>query len=97
MMHLLDRYGFKWNEFSDDLHIAGFLLNSTATDSDALIEALHISLPESFHDVSKKTKEEPAYSVTREKAICHSLTQQLFEKRSEIRSSLKSQKTTMQQ
>lgn len=91
MMHLLDRYGFKWNEFSDDLHIAGFLLNSTATDSDALIEALHISLPESFHDVSKKTKEELAYSVTREKAICHSLTQQLFEKRSEIRSSLKSQ------
>lgn len=91
MMHLLDRYGFKWNEFSDDLHIAVFLLNSTATDSDALIEALHISLPESFHDVSKKTKEEPAYSVTREKAICHSLTQQLFEKRSEIRSSLKSQ------
>ena len=91
MMHLLDRYGFKWNEFSDDLHIADFLLNSTATDSDALIEALHISLPESFHDVSKKTKEEPAYSVTREKAICHSLTQQLFEKRSEIRSSLKSQ------
>ena len=91
MMHLLDRYGFKWNEFSDDLHIAGFLLNSTATDSDALIEALHISLPESFHDVSKKTKEDPAYSVTREKAICHSLTQQLFEKRSEIRSSLKSQ------
>lgn len=91
MMHLLDRYGFKWNEFSDDLHIAGFLLNSTATDSDALIEALHISLPESFHDVSKKTKEEPAYSVTREKSICHSLTQQLFEKRSEIRSSLKSQ------
>lgn len=91
MMHLLDRYGFKWNEFSDDLHIAGFLLNSTATDSDALIETLHISLPESFHDVSKKTKEEPAYSVTREKAICHSLTQQLFEKRSEIRSSLKSQ------
>lgn len=91
MMHLLDRYGFKWNEFSDDLHIASFLLNSTATDSDALIEALHISLPESFHDVSKKTKEEPAYSVTREKAICHSLTQQLFEKRSEIRSSLKSQ------
>lgn len=91
MMHLLERYGFKWNEFSDDLHIAGFLLNSTATDSDALIEALHISLPESFHDVSKKTKEEPAYSVTREKSICHSLTQQLFEKRSEIRSSLKSQ------
>ena len=91
MMHLLDRYGFKWNEFSDDLHIAGFLLNSTATDSDVLIEALHISLPESFHDVSKKTKEEPAYSVTREKSICHSLTQQLFEKRSEIRSSLKSQ------
>lgn len=91
MMHLLDRYGFKWNEFSDDLHIASFLLNSTATDSDALIEALHISLPESFHDVSKKTKEEPAYSVTREKAICHSLTQQLFEKRSEIQSSLKSQ------
>ena len=73
------------------MNIAGFLLNSTATDSDALIEALHISLPESFHDVSKKTKEEPAYSVTREKAICHSLTQQLFEKRSEIRSSLKSQ------
>ena len=91
MMHLLYRYGFKWNVFSDDLHIAGFLLNSTATDSDAVIEALHITLPESFHDVSKKTKEEPAYSVTREKAIYHSLTQQLYEKRSEIRSSLKEQ------
>lgn len=91
MMHLLYRYGFKWNVFSDDLHIAGFLLNSTATDSDAMIEALHITLPESFHDVSKKTKEEPAYSVTREKAIYHSLTQQLYEKRSEIRSSLKEQ------
>ena len=91
MMHLLYRYGFKWNVFSDDLHIAGFLLNSIATDSDAVIEALHITLPESFHDVSKKTKEEPAYSVTREKAIYHSLTQQLYEKRSEIRSSLKEQ------
>lgn len=91
MMHLLYRYGFKWNVFSDDLHIAGFLLNSTATDSDAVIEALHITLPESFHDVSKKTKEESAYSVTREKAIYHSLTQQLYEKRSEIRSSLKEQ------
>lgn len=91
MMHLLYRYGFKWNVFSDDLHIAGFLLNSTATDSDTVIEALHITLPESFHDVSKKTKEEPAYSVTREKAIYHSLTQQLYEKRSEIRSSLKEQ------
>ena len=91
MMHLLYRYGFKWNVFSDDLHIAGFLLNSTATDSDAVIEALHITLPESFHDVSKKTKEEPAYSVTREKAIYYSLTQQLYEKRSEIRSSLKEQ------
>ena len=81
MMHLLDRYGFKWNTFNDDLHIAGFLLNSTATDSDAVLEALHITLPESFHDVSKKTKEEPAFSLNREQALCHSLTQQLYEKK----------------
>ena len=89
MMHLLDRYGFKWNTFSDDLHIAGFLLNSTATDSDAVLEALHISLPESFHDVSKKTKEEPAFSLNREMLIYQSLTQQLCEKKNEIRKSLK--------
>ena len=88
MMHLLDRYGFKWNTFSDDLHIAGFL-NSTATDSDAVLEALHISLPESFHDVSKKTKEEPAFSLNREMLIYQSLTQQLCEKKNEIRKSLK--------
>ena len=89
MMHLLDRYGFKWNTFSNDLHIAGFLLNSTATDSDAVLEALQIHLPESFHDVSKKTKEEPAYSLEREKAIYHSLTQQLYEKKDKLRASLK--------
>lgn len=89
MMHLLDRYGFKWNTFNDDLHIAGFLLNSTATDSDAVLEALHITLPESFHDVSKKTKEKPAFSLNREQALCHSLTQQLYEKKGEILQSLK--------
>ena len=89
MMHLLDRYGFKWNTFSNDLHIAGFLLNSTATDSDAVLEALQIHLPESYHDVSKKTKEEPAYSLEREKAIYHSLTQQLYEKKDKLRASLK--------
>ena len=89
MMHLLDRYGFKWNTFSNDLHIAGFLLNSTATDSDAVLEALQIHLPESFHDVSKKTKEEPAYSLEREKTIYHSLTQQLYEKKDKLRASLK--------
>ncbi len=89
MMHLLDRYGFKWNTFSNDLHIAGFLLNSTATDSDAVLEALQIHLPESFHDVSKKTKEGPAYSLEREKAIYHSLTQQLCEKKDKLRASLK--------
>lgn len=89
MMHLLDRYGFKWNTFSNDLHIAGFLLNSTATDSDAVLEALQIHLPESFHDVSKKTKESPAYSLEREKAIYHSLTQQLYEKKDKLRASLK--------
>ena len=89
MMHLLDRYGFKWNTFSNDLHIAGFLLNSTATDSDAVLEAFQIHLPESFHDVSKKTKEEPAYSLEREKAIYHSLTQQLYEKKDKLRASLK--------
>ena len=92
MMHLLDRYGFKWNTFNDDLHIAGFLLNSTATDSDAVLEALHITLPESFHDVSKKTKEEPAFSLNREQALCHSLTQQLYEKKGEILQSLKRRK-----
>ena len=80
---------FKWNTFRDDFHIAGFLLNSTATDSDAVLEALHITLPESFHDVSKKTKEEPAFSLNREQALCHSLTQQLYEKKGEILQSLK--------
>ena len=72
--------------------LLGFLLNSTATDSDAVLEALQIHLPESFHDVSKKTKESPAYSLEREKAIYHSLTQELYEKKDKLRASLKRRK-----
>lgn len=91
MMHLLDRYGLEWNTFSDDLHIAGFLLNSQATDTDAILEALQITLPESFHEVSKKKKDEVAFSKEREISIYHSLAQQLCMKKEEIIKSLEEQ------
>ena len=84
MMHLYDRYGFEFSDFAQDLHIASFLLHSQATDTDALMDALHIHLPETFHEVSKKKKDEPAFSLEREKAIVHSLAMQLFKKQEEI-------------
>lgn len=84
MMHILDRYGFFVPDFSQDLHLAAFLLHSTATSLDDLISALHIELPESFHDASKKTKEDGAFSESRMKNIYHAFAYQLFEKQGDI-------------
>lgn len=57
MMHLLSRNGFKPCLFKEDFHVASFLLHSQATNEDAVLEAMHIHLPESIHDLSKKNKE----------------------------------------
>lgn len=57
MMHLLSRHGFEACLFKEDLHVASFLLHSQATNEDALLEDMHIVLPESFHNLSKQNKE----------------------------------------
>lgn len=89
MMHLLNRNGFSECIFKEDLHIASFLLHSQATNNDALMEALEIELPESFHDLTKKTKEEPANSLNRLLAFTQSLIVQLKEKEESILENLK--------
>lgn len=64
-MHVLDRYGLPVCTFAHDLHIASFLLHSQATNTDDLLMALNITLPESLHELSKKTKEKEAYDLER--------------------------------
>ena len=89
--HLLDRYGFETVSFKEDLHIASFLLHSQATDLDSLVEALSIELPETFHDLSKKTKESKAYDPERMLLIYRAFTEQLAEKEDQIFKELQEQ------
>lgn len=89
MMHLMRRAGMEVNACKDDLLIAAFLLHSTATNIDALIEALDIHLPETFHDLTKKGKDAPANDINRVKAVYQSLIVQLNKKRKEIFRDLK--------
>ena len=56
LMHLLDINGLPQASIAEDLHIAGFLLHSQATTPDTLLEALEISLPETFKDLDMKSK-----------------------------------------
>jgi DNA polymerase I len=91
MMHLLDEYGFDSCGFSQDLHIASFLLNSQATDTDSLVQALQIELTESFHDLTKKKKEEEACSEERVMVVYHEFSQQVFEKQTSIFDELQKQ------
>ncbi|MGI6512370.1 MAG: DNA polymerase I [Catenisphaera adipataccumulans] len=58
-MHLLNRYGLPEGTYHHDLHLAAFLLHSQATSVDALLEAMHIQTPETFHDLAKKSKTDP--------------------------------------
>lgn len=58
MMHALDSYGFPLPKKVEDMHIASFLTHSNAKDTDALLSALEISVCETFHELSKKKKDE---------------------------------------
>lgn len=87
--HLLDRYGFTTVDFKEDLHIACFLLHSQATDLDALVLALHIQLPESFHDLSKKQKSVEAYAEQRMVPVMQVFTEELAKKEKSILETLK--------
>lgn len=91
MKHVLDRYGFPMAEFKDDIHLAGFLLHSQATNTDALIEAMGIRLPESIHDLSLKSKESGAWSAKRMIPVWASWCEQLNEKADGIFEELKKQ------
>lgn len=87
--HLLDRYGFTTVDFKEDLHIACFLLHSQATDLDALVLALHVQLPESFHDLSKKQKSVEAYAKQRMVPVMQVFTEELAKKEKSILEKLK--------
>lgn len=87
--HLLDRYGFTTVDFKEDLHIACFLLHSQATDLDALVLALHVQLPESFHDLSKKQKSVEAYAEQRMVPVMQVFTEELAKKEKSILEKLK--------
>lgn len=87
--HLLDRYGFTIVDFKEDLHIACFLLHSQATDLDALVLALHIQLPESFHDLSKKQKSVEAYAEQRMVPVMQVFTEEIAKKEKSILEKLK--------
>ncbi len=89
MYHLCDRYKLKKPLCLHDLHIAAFLLYSQATDMDALMERLDIHTPETFHDLTKKTKAESANSEARLVSFYQSFTQQIFEKKEEILNQIK--------
>ncbi len=89
MMHLFDQNGFSQCIFKDDLHIASFLLHSQATNQDMLLEALNIELPESFHDLTLKTKKKESSLFERMLEISKALIVQLHEKEEGILKQLK--------
>lgn len=89
MMHLLERYDFYVPEFKEDLNIVSFLLHSQATDTDSLLNACGIVLPESIHDLSKKGKELPAYHKDRLLPVTCAWIGQLKEKQEELFDELK--------
>lgn len=89
MMHLLDRNGFSQCLFKKDLHIASFLLHSQATNQDMLMEALEIELPESFHDLTLKTKKKDGTNFERVLAMSKAFITQLHEKEEKIIKQLK--------
>lgn len=89
MKHLLSKYGFPVAKFKEDLHIASFLLHSQATNLDALMDALHVELPESFHDLTKKQKDIPAYEQNRVLAVYKVFTQFLYENKNRILQEIK--------
>lgn len=91
MLHILDRYGFPQAVFKEDLHLAGFLLHSQATNTDALVEAMSIRLPESIHDLSLKSKEDGAWSKKRMIPVYASWCEQLSTKIESIFNELKNQ------
>ena len=88
-MHILEQYGLPVCTFKDDLHIASFLLHSTATNSDDLLMDLDIHLPESLHDLSKKTKDKEAYDLERMIQTYSVFVQKISEKQESIFTQLK--------
>ena len=86
MMHLLDRYGFPVAHFEHDLHIASFLLHSQQTNTDDVLEALQITLPETWKDLSKKSL--GGYSFERLYPVVASWIVQLNAKQESILSQL---------
>ena len=64
-------------------------MHSQATDLDALVLALHVQLPESFHDLSKKQKSVEAYAEQRMVPVMQVFTEELAKKEKSILEKLK--------
>lgn len=86
-MHLLDRHSFDVIEFSQDLHLAAFLLYSQATTQDTLVEAMQIRLPESFKDLAMKSK--GGFTLERALPVYAALADQLQDKKEAVFAQLK--------
>ncbi len=86
LYHLLSKNQLPIQPVKEDLHLAAFLLNSLATDKDALLDAVGITLPESFHDLTKKSKKEP---LERVEIVYQSLALQLEGKDASLMEELK--------
>lgn len=63
LLHLLDRNGFALPHFSEDVHIASFLLHSQARNVENLLEVSGIYLPSPLNDLTKK--KEGGFTVER--------------------------------
>ncbi len=76
LMHVLAQHDLPIPTIEEDVNLASFILHSQATNMDALVEALHLSLPETFHELSKKSA---LKDVDRLLNVYTAFTQQVFE------------------
>ena len=90
-MHLCQKYGFEIPCFEQDLHIAAFLLHSQATNTDDLLQTLKFKLPESLHELSKKSKNKEAFEINRSLAFYGAFVKQLKNIEEDIYIQLKEQ------
>jgi DNA polymerase-1 len=89
LMHVLDLNELPVAKIKEDLHLAAFLLYSQATSEDALVEALELTVPFSYKDLTKKSL--GGDSEERVSAYCFALIPQLMQKKQSILDQVKEQ------
>ena len=87
--HLLDAYDLPLCKVKEDLHLAAFLLDSMATDTDSLLSSLKIEVPISFRELAKKDKDQEAYNLERLLPTCACMAKNLYKKQDALFEALK--------